>query len=191
MVLFFDRLAPSWDKILKEVDYRVAERVLARSGCSSRDFVLDVGSGTGLLISAFAKKQISNTVSIDISPEMIRVLKNKFPDRKALCGDFLHMETPTKLFDKIFIYNAFPHFQDSSLVFKKSNSLLCPKGTLVIAHSLNRNELNAVHARAGAEVEKDVLISNEAFLNLYQKNGFDSIEVEDADYFYSCGLKID
>ena len=57
---FFDAHAKKWDESLNSVDFNSISKILKRAQFESRDQVLDVGGGTGVLIPFLKQLGISN-----------------------------------------------------------------------------------------------------------------------------------
>lgn len=187
LVAFFDNHSGCWDNCHSEQTFSAIEKIFSRIDFMIDDNILDVGAGTGILVPFFDKKGIKKTTAIDISSGMVEAYKKKFPGKEIICADYEEYLFSEVRFDKIIIFNTFPHFSDYAKVFKNSYNHLKDGGLLVIAHSKSRKELNCHHEKKGRS--KDILISDKELRNYYEKAGFFEIIVEDGDYFYSCGKK--
>ena len=57
------------------------------------------------------------------------------------------METTAfdRLFDRVVVYNAFPHFPNGKRLVERLAGLLKPGGRLTIAHGFSREKINAHH----------------------------------------------
>jgi ubiquinone/menaquinone biosynthesis C-methylase UbiE len=185
---FFDQHAAQWDEHLQARDHQNINKILRRAQVGHDD-VLDVGAGTGILVNPLFSLGIKNYTAIDFSIGMQKIFERKFPHLKYLVGDFHEVHFSPQSFDKVIIFNTFPHFERPAIVVQQAYSYLRPGGRLVIAHSLNRKELNACHRRAGKEVARDILPTMEQFLVLYSMAGFRPLIDDAIDYFYSHGDK--
>ncbi len=188
---FFNELASRWDSILRPHDFDTIPLILRRASVCAHHTVLDVGAGTGILTPFLLDLGVFDILAIDSSEKMAFRYKDKFPTNEIITADYLEYDFCSKNFDRIIVYNAFPHFFDKKLFFKKSITLLRPGGILVIAHSVNRDKLNHIHKEAGKEVEHDLLPNDLEMNRLYEFAGFCDIVVENGSYFYSSGKKAD
>lgn len=187
---FFDKRASTWDEGITERDRLRVDEVLRKSHISPSQRVLDVGCGTGILIDGLVKAGIQQITALDLSAEMIAICRKKFPQiTDIIQGNFDTHSFTENIFDRIFIFNAFPHFKDYSLVFTNAYRWLKPNGCLVIAHSMTREELNEIHRAAGREVARDILISDDEMRKLYTHAGFSALEVSNESHFFSKGQK--
>jgi len=146
---FFDNMAQNWDQICHHDESKL-EAIITLAGLKENDRVLDVACGTGVLFPHILKRNISSLTGIDISEKMIEVAKSKFNDQRLtlIAGDVLNFSQ--KGFDKVIIYNAYPHFDDKKTLIFHINSLLNPGGRIVIAHGDSRKAINHHHQNCPA-----------------------------------------
>lgn len=145
VIEFFDRLAPDWDAEMIRND-EVIRIILQNGGISEGKDVLDVATGTGVLIPDYLACGVKSVTAIDISSKMAEIARAKFrqPEVTVLCGD-VESEDFGKTFDCIMVYNAFPHFPDPERLVKTLAMLLNPGGALSIAHGMSREKIDAHH----------------------------------------------
>ncbi len=125
---------------------------------STGEDVLDVATGTGVLIPDYLARGVASVTGIDISPRMAEIAAAKFPQKnvRILCGDV--EETDFKqYFDCIVVYNAFPHFPDPERLIARLASLLKPGGTLTVAHGMSREKIDAHHHGAASHVSNGLM----------------------------------
>ncbi len=187
---FFDTHAETWDSHIRPKDIYNIEQIIKYAELSDKDKILDVGTGTGVLIPFFKKSGVKHITAVDFSEGMTKVFKRKFNDVDVHHADYEQQYFDEKLFSKIMIFNTFPHFSNYEKVFQLSYKYLIPNGALIIAHSMSREELNHIHKNAGKEVQNDVLIPDKEFIELYTKHGFSDIKILSKGLFYASGLKV-
>ncbi len=149
VIAFFDSLAPDWDAGMVRNEAVIA-RILDLADVGPGMDVLDVASGTGVLIGDYLGRGAASVTAVDISPKMAEIARGKFagePRVRVFCGDAQEMDLGR--FDRILIYNAFPHFSDSARLFENLSRQLKPGGRLTVAHGMSRDRINA-HHRGGA-----------------------------------------
>ncbi len=149
IVAFFDGLAPMWDKgqIRKE---EVISVILDKGGIVKGKHILDVACGTGVLFPDYIERGVDVT-GIDISREMVKTAKNKFPHTQVVCGD-AEKYCFEKQFDAVMIYNAFPHFVNPLMLFENLSKALKSGGRLTVAHGMSEKELEKCHSSAAKKV---------------------------------------
>ena len=153
VIEFFDRLAPSWDADMIKDDAIIGE-ILKNARISAGQTVLDVACGTGVMFDYYLDLGVDSILGIDISPEMAKIAAEKFKDQsrvKVVCGDVTECDFAAR-FDRIMVYNAFPHFPDPDLLIKTLASLLNEGGTLTVAHGASRETIDGHHKGAASKV---------------------------------------
>ena len=161
VIAFFDRLAPDWDAEMIRSDEIIAA-ILDKAEVSAGKDVLDVATGTGVLIGDYLARGVASVTGIDISPNMARIAQGKYPQEnvKILCGDVERTDFD-RLFDCIVVYNAFPHFPDPARLIAHLASLLRPGGTLTVAHGMSREKIDAHHLGAASRVSNGLMPAEE------------------------------
>ena len=159
VIRFFDRCAPSWDVGLVRNE-AVISAILDNAGVKAGVDVLDVACGTGVLFPDYLKRGVASLTAIDISPEMVKLARQKYPKVCVLCGD-VEQTVFDQCFDVIMIYNAFPHFPDPARLIGRLARWVKPGGRLSVAHGMSREKLLQHHAGTASRVSVDLLEENE------------------------------
>ncbi len=184
---FFDRLAPQWDEEertdISERLARVAELSCLRKG----QHVLDVGTGTGVLIPHILRAigERGVVVAIDISREMLcRAVRKGLPQNVYfVLGDMHRAGVRTEAFDRVLCNAVFPHFDDKERALCEAWRVLRPGGLLVISHPIGREAVNRLHAQCHA-VAEDRVPAAEKMTQLLTRLGWADVEVIDEPEFY-------
>jgi len=93
--------------------------------------VLDAGAGTGRL-SVKLYKAGANVTALDISPEMLALLKRKEPQVKCIEGDMEKMPFADGEFDRVFSSLAIVHLKDVEPFLDECYRVLKDGGILVL-----------------------------------------------------------
>lgn len=143
---FFNNLADGWDNHTQHNEDKInliLDKLSIREGSS----ILDVGSGTGVLIPYLYSRTGKNGMitAIDISDRMIEIARDKYPydNISYINGDVINYELSS--YDFIICYSMFPHFNNKKYAVKRLSNLLNNRGKLVIAHSDSRYSINTRH----------------------------------------------
>ncbi len=157
VVAFFDRLAPDWDAELIRND-EIISTILDNADVSAGKDILDVATGTGVLIPDYLKRDVASVTAIDISPKMAEIAKKKFPQENVtiLCGGVEETDFGRQ-FDCVVVYNAFPHFPDPERLIGCLSALLKPGGTLTVAHGMSREKIDAHHHGSASHVSNGLM----------------------------------
>ena len=174
VIEFFDQAAAGWDAQLRRNEPVIA-RILDNAGVRSGVRVLDVACGTGVLIPDYLQRGAAQVTAIDISPEMARIAREKFPQENVtvLCGDAEQAHFPAP-FDCIVIYNAF------------LAGLLAPGGTLTVAHGFSRKTLDAHHAKTARQVSNGILPVQE-LAELFSRYVHVTVQISDEEMYQVAG----
>ena len=181
---FFNNFAPQWDNE-HVAEKEIIDTVLDNGGIKENVDILDVACGTGVLFPYYLERKVKSITAVDISPEMVKIAKSKFPQADVICGDAENFTFPHQ-FDAIMIYNAFPHFPEPEKVIENLSKHLKSGGKISIAHGLSKKELDEVHMKSAGKVSNilpeceelaemlkpyfnvDIMISND---KMYQVSG--------------------
>ena len=157
VIEFFDRLAPGWDADMIRNEEVIA-RILNNAKVSAGQDVLDVACGTGVLIGDYLARGASSVTAIDISPRMAEIAREKYAQEKVtvLCGDVETADFGRK-FDRIVVYNAFPHFPDPERLVRRLAGLLKDGGVLTVAHGSSRETIDAHHHGSAKHVSNGLM----------------------------------
>lgn len=157
VIAFFDGLAPQWDAEMIRHD-EIIGKILDNAGITADTEVLDVACGTGVLLPDYLKRGVKSVTAIDISPEMVKIARRKFPEENVhiLCGDAEEI-VPEPKSDCIVIYNAFPHFPDPEKLIRHLSACLKPGGRLTVAHGMSRADIDRHHSGAASRVSVGLL----------------------------------
>lgn len=159
VIAFFDRLAVRWDADMIRSD-EIIGTILDNAQIASGDSVLDVACGTGVLFPDYFDRGITDLTAIDISSEMVRLCREKFPQTTVVCGDVEEFNFGRR-FDRIMVYNAFPHFPDPERLISRLSGLLNPGGTLTVAHGMSRAQIDHHHEGPASKVSMGLMHEDE------------------------------
>jgi len=192
---YFDDLADKWDKITEHNEVKIKE-LIELINLYPGAKVLDVGSGTGVLI-PFIIPKIGNNGKLnclDISENMLFMARKKFPKAiypniDFICSDILNYEAEDR-FNFIICYSSFPHFTDKEGSIKKMASLLLKGGKLVIAHSQSRKDINNFHKQINGPVSNDFLPDDKELTSIFNKFSLKlTLSIDNEEEFLIVGEK--
>lgn len=166
VISFFDKMAPQWDADMIRSD-QIIGTILDNAQVKAGDSVLDVACGTGVLFPDYFDRGVTDLTAIDIAPEMARIAGEKFPQARVLCGDVETTDLGRK-FDRIMVYNAFPHFPEPERLIRVLSELLNPGGTLTVAHGMSRAAIDAHHQGHASKVSVG-LMHEDALAGIFRK----------------------
>ena len=159
---FFDNCADTWDSY-RNTNVKILEQLMVLANIPAGSTVLDVGSGTGVLLpylhaTVGAQGKIT---AIDFSEKMLAKAQEKFADLgnvKFCVGDVLEMNIPAESIDVVICLNFFPHLHTRKEEFiRKIKSSLKTGGSLIIIHDISRAKVNSIHRDSSVVTEHRLL----------------------------------
>lgn len=190
---FFDKLAPTWDANEEKSTPEKVSMILDLIDLRAGDHVLDLGTGTGVLLPFIAQRigPEGRITAVDYSSGMLERAKEKFrdlvPAPEFLNSDFEN-ENIEGEFDKIILYCVYPHLHtpiDTLKWLRKVN--LNPDGSIIIAFPCSEDFINNIHKDRHSE--SDLLPSAPALAAILEKNGLQAEVLASGDQAYVVRIK--
>lgn len=191
VIAFFDRCAPSWDAELVKND-EIINKILDNAEITPGLDILDVACGTGVMIPYYLERNAASVTAIDISPEMAKIAAEKFegePRVRVICGDVEETDFDRK-FDRIVVYNAFPHFPNPKHLIRILAGLLKEGGRLTIAHGASRETIDAHHHGSASKVSNG-LMEAEKLVRLFDAHFKVEVMISNRWMYQVSGVKQD
>lgn len=180
---FFNKASATWDSIAFDNTEKI-NKILDYSDFYGNPTVLDIACGTGVLTHFLLERGASHITGIDISPEMIRLAKAKFMQYNNV--EFINISAEdicfNQRFDRIIIFDAFPHFCNRQKVIEVMAEHLEADGRLTIAHSMGRAQLDELHKKTAGQVS-DKMVSAKELAELLSPHFCVDTSVDDEDIF--------
>ena len=109
------------------------------------DRVLNVGTGIGVLIPYIMQHEVNDIIGCDLSPQMVKEARKRYPDVTFWCGDILDYPSTSPPFDAVFFNAVFGNFWDPSAVLVKGATLLKDMGCLILSHPMGASFTRKLH----------------------------------------------
>jgi len=180
---YFNEQAAHWDSLLTgEVISRLKE-LIGGLAIERGAKVLDVGTGTGVLIPFLAEAVGSSgtVVALDFAPEMLAAARKKYsrPNVQFLEADVTAIPLSAETFDEVICNSAFPHFADQLRAAGEMCRVLKAGRRIVVCHPHSREYINNLHQSLGGAVGGDLLPDEETMRTIFSRAGFRDITIED------------
>ena len=191
VIEFFDRCAPSWDAGMIKSDLIIG-KILDNVEVAAGMDVLDVACGTGVMFDYYLQRDVKSVVGIDISPEMAKIAAEKYAHEsrvEVICGDVEEYAFGRK-FDRIVVYNAFPHFPYPKRLIKTLAGLLKEDGRLTIAHGMSREAIDGHHKGSASKVSNG-LMSAESLKRIFDAHFDVEVVISNRHMYQVSGVKRD
>lgn len=185
IINFFDSRAKNWDTVNTQ-NQQVIDKILDLSDIKDGVSVLDVACGTGVLFPDYQKRNAKVT-GIDISPQMVKIAKEKCPKYEIICDNAVTYDFG-KQFDRIMIFNAYPHFENPEELIENLMKSLKIGGRFSIAHGASREEIQKCHSGDAQSISLDLPEAEEvaSLLSKYLKV---DIIISDSQMYMISGIK--
>ena len=129
----FDKYADGYDAGWKGTkSARFYDDLIREVEINTGDRVLDVGCGTGTVLSYMASKTDVSGFGLDISEKMLDVAREKNPDFEFVCGDCVTMPYEDGSMDIVMACMAYHHFPDQKRFREEAFRVLKPGGRLYV-----------------------------------------------------------
>lgn len=190
---FFNSMAEKWDSMCHH-DLNKINEILDLADIRQGDTILDVGTGTGIMIPCLISR-IGNTgevTAIDVADKMIEAAKNKYSYSNVnyIVGDVFNSDLPVEYFDVIMCYSVFPHFEYKLTAIEKLGKFLKSGGKIVICHSQSRNEINHMHKNSSPVISRDYLPDADTIKGYFSRYNFDTVaDIDTQRMFVVIGQK--
>ena len=191
VIAFFDRCAPTWDADMVKND-GIIGKILDNVEVGPGMDVLDVACGTGVMFDYYLRRDVSSVTGIDISPEMAKIAARKYeaePRVQVICGDVEEYKFDRK-FDRIVVYNAFPHFPYPKRLIKILARLLKEDGRLSVAHGMSREAIDGHHSGSASKVSNG-LMSAESLKRIFEAHFDVEVVISNRHMYPVSGVKRD
>ena len=191
VIAFFDRCAPNWDADMVKNDLIIG-KILDNAEVGAGMDVLDVACGTGVMFDYYLARDVASVTGIDISPEMAKIATEKYagqPKVQVICGDVEEYQFDRK-FDRIVVYNAFPHFPYPKRLIKILAKLLKEDGRLTVAHGMSREAIDGHHSGSASKVSNG-LMSAESLKKIFDAHFEVEVVISNRHMYQVSGVKRD
>lgn len=192
---FFDEHAEAWDTVTVH-DMKKVGNIASLLELKGREKILDVGTGTGVMIPFYESFLTGGSVTaLDYSEKMIEIAMKKYPKASHPAVSFevgdLYDIKEREHYDTVVCYSCFPHFPDKEKAMETLSASLKKGGTMMVAHSCSRDRINQVHKEGGEVIEHDYLPKMPEMRKLFSGADLDvTYSRDDEEYYIIIGKKL-
>ncbi len=118
------------------------EKIVGSASISGTDVVLDMGTGTGILIPIILKYKPALVYANDLSEKMLKSVKERYPDVRSLHGDIRDLRLPDRTVDVVLINACYPNIVDKHGSFTNIRRIAKTGCRVVISHPMGSAFIN-------------------------------------------------
>lgn len=185
IINYFDEMASIWDDAtLHNKTY--IRNMLKLTDIKEGDKILDIGSGTGVLIDYIREvDKCGNIVEVDSSQKMLNMARAKnYNDENVI---YLRMDVENTeiegVFDIIILYNSLPYLRNKVEVLTRLyDNNLNNDGRVLIFHNGNETQINLLHACGDKRISNAYLPPFDYLSDQIQKRGISIVYSSNDDY---------
>ena len=189
---YFNEVAKTWDERFCTPQLAsFLEELVPQFGLKLGQNILDVGTGTGVLIPHLiqAVGPSGSVTAIDYAEKMVQICEAKHGHLENVNVRLHDIEEDTIMsesFDAAVCFGLFPHLKKKKSALNNMNHALKPGGILAIVHALSSEEIKAHHATASSSVMNDTMPEEAEMRRLLKGTGFADIRIKDEHGCYFC-----
>ena len=193
----FNSWAKTYDNFFNHLFFSFSnKKVVNLINFNKNSSILDVGSGTGILIEQLVSNKNLRIYGLDLSPEMVRISKEKFKKNKNVTialGSAVKMPFKNNSFDYVTCSHSFHHHPSSLQSLKEMYRVLKHHGKIIILDASKDGIVRKLFCKIIDIIEGKVLhYSKDEMKNLFNKVGLNIINQQNFGllHFITTGEKI-
>jgi ubiquinone/menaquinone biosynthesis C-methylase UbiE len=136
---FFSELIHVFDPPLPEGVPERLEKIVASAKIAKGNVVLDVGTGTGILIPLIQLYEPKTIYACDLSDVMLAHLQRQYPYAETIAADVRDLVLPDGSLDVVFMNACYPNIVDKDRTLANTSRMMRPGGRMVISHPLGKS----------------------------------------------------
>lgn len=136
---YFSKNVHVFDPPLPEGVPERLRKIVNTAEINPSDSVLDIGTGTGILIPLIEECSPERIYANDLSKAMLEAVKASYPFAVTMLGDAADLALPNAGIGVVFINACYSNIIDKHKTFTNIRRMLGPGGRLIISHPLGRS----------------------------------------------------
>ena len=179
---FFSGLIHVFDPPLPEGVPERLKKIVASARIAKGDIVLDVGTGTGILVPLIQEYKPETIFACDLSEVMLTHLQKQYPYTKTIASDVRDLTMPDQSIDVVFLNACYPNIVDKPRSFEKISRMMKLAGRMVISHPMGRSFIDLLKNKSPFPLD-DFPEKSEAEI-LLDPHGFEITDFVDETKLY-------
>lgn len=184
--IFAKHVAFFSEPIADDIGQRTA-CIVAAAELAPADRVLDVGTGTGVLIPHIRRFGVKDIVGCDLSAAMLTEARRRYPDVQFWYGDVIELPTHLGPFDVVFFNGMFGNVWDQHETLRMISRHLTERGRVLISHPMGASFVDELR-KSDPRMVPHPLPHKERLASLVQDLPLTLERLEDEEQLYLCVL---
>ena len=175
VMMYYNTIEPSYELQYSEEQVKKYDVALQNLDFIDCENIIDVGCGTGLLLSKI-KKRSGRIVGIDVSMNLLNRAVKKFKHRSNvhfICGDADFLPLRANMFDKVFSITVLQNMPEPGITLKEIAKVAKQTSTMIISvqkKRLTKDELLRTFQRSKLHVIKFIEKGIKDYLAICKKH---------------------
>jgi len=144
----FDDLVHRFEPPLPEGVPERLEQIVATAAIAAGEIVLDVGTGTGILVPLIQAYRPGRICACDLSRKMLKQLHSNYAGVETFLSDVRDLTLPADSLDAVIINACYPNIADKAGAFANLARMMKPAGRLVVSHPLGKSFVDCLRKSA-------------------------------------------
>ena len=137
-----------YDKLFWTRDKGYLESITEYAKLKKNHIVLDVGTGTGILVPLIQGYEPEAIFACDLSEAMLAHLEKQYPYAKTIISDVRDLGLPDESIDVVFLNACYPNIVDKPRSFENISRMMRPGGRMVISHPMGKSFIDLLKEKS-------------------------------------------